>query len=141
MNGQIGQIIANRYSGFCSAEWPKIPGPFPVSRRATTAMCPSIKINTLIFLIVFIAACSMSKVELPIDIPEEAIAIAKQDKEIQEFIKKWHQDFQIGFGARYQSDQKVWLVRIFPKGGIKDVELHVIIKEDGTIINKYYPYI
>jgi len=96
-----------------------------------------IKINILICLIVFIGACNTPKIELPIDTPKEAIAIAKQDKEVQKFVKKWSQDFRIGFDAQYLSDKKVWLVRIFPKGNITDVELHVIIKKNGAIENKY----
>lgn len=100
-----------------------------------------IEIGILNLSIIFIGACNVPTVELPIDTPDKAITIAKQDKEVQTFIKKWSQDFRISFDAQYLSGEKTWLVRIFPKGDIKDVEFHVVIKEDGTIINRYYPRI
>ncbi|MFH1363830.1 MAG: hypothetical protein ABIH45_06460 [Candidatus Omnitrophota bacterium] len=98
-----------------------------------------IKIYLISFLAIFITACGAVEIELPIDSPKEAIALAKKDADVQKFINQWSQEFRMGFDAQYLQDRKVWLVRIFPKGDISDVELHVLIEADGTIINKYHP--
>ena len=91
--------------------------------------------------VVFVNACNAAEIVLPIDTEQEAIAIAKQDKEVQNFIQEWSKEFKINFEAQFLSDKKAWLVRIYPKGNIKDVEIHVIINTDGEIIDKYNTFI
>lgn len=96
----------------------------------------------IIFSFIMIIGCTTSKVELPIDNKREAInyiKYVKQDKDIKEFIEKWSREFRIGFGAFFDSEKNCWVVRVFPKGNIKDVELHIIMRPDGTIIDKYNP--
>ncbi len=85
------------------------------------------------------SACNAGKIELPIDNAKKAIIIAKQDKDVKKFIRRWSDEFRIGFDAQFLPDEETWLVRVFVKGDIKDVEYHIIIKPDGKILNKYYP--
>jgi hypothetical protein len=94
------------------------------------------------FLMIFTSGCGAASVQLPVDSAKEAIAIARQDKEVQKFIKDWSREFRIQIDATFLPDRGAWLVNIYPKGDIADVGLHVIIKpDDGTIIDKYHPAI
>ena len=99
------------------------------------------RIVVSVILVIMMYGCEKITVELPIDNPKEAIIVAKQDPDVQKFIDKWSDEFRIGFSAYFDSNENYWVVRVFPKGNIRDVELHIVIKENGTIIDKYTPLV
>ena len=94
--------------------------------------------SIVVFSIVMWGGCRAAHVELPVDSLQEAVAIAKADAGVQEFVKGL-EGFRVKFEAQFLSQKKVWLVRVFPQGDINDVEMHVLINSEGDIVSAYSP--
>lgn len=81
-----------------------------------------------------------SAVEFPIDSKEEAIAYAKTNPDVKEFIKGWSdQEFYKNAWAAWDPNKNIWEVGINP---ISDKNTHwdflflIHFKRDGTVIDK-----